>query len=278
MTIAQIDQKINDIVTRDKPHEALRFAKTLEDFVKQNNLKSSNEAVYNKLTHLIFRLYIFALVLVPKIVFENILTKNLKEALDITFHVDNEVYDLTERIERRLLVYPSLLLEENKKELVPFLFLNQQLVGSRNLYLSQELSNEKPTIANWLKFYSKEIGQGHHQSLQRSEFMCSNIDILALTIPEKELLRKLFLLYDWLLEPVPIDIPGLNDSNDTNPNSQNTPLSNTDSFELNLSTGTPPVSPPTPKNNVVDLSNMPATSSGTMPLNNVIDLKNIHKN
>ncbi len=196
MTLADIKTEAQGLITTDNVSGSLEFAQKLEKSLVDNNVKDSNPAAYKEISKIIFQLYVAAIPNISTELFFKILSLNLIEALQPIW---SSPRGLAELIESRYSIYPIELIKEMmRQDIMPLIKKNQQLIGTALLRLSQEKSQEKPSIANWLEYYDRVTGLGITDNFARSRFMSSDPIVQTLLSSEKESLRKVIQFYDYL--------------------------------------------------------------------------------
>jgi hypothetical protein len=196
MTLADIKSEAQALITTDNVPGSLEFAEKLEKSLNENNIKDSNAEAYRELSKIIFQLYVTAIPNISTELFHKIISLNIIEALTPLWPSER---DFAARIESRYSIYPvELIKEEMRKDLLPLLKQNSQLIGSVVLRLSQENPQAKPSIANWIEYYDRTTGLGSSNSFQRSRFISGDPIVQTLNSEEKESLRKVIQFYDYL--------------------------------------------------------------------------------
>jgi hypothetical protein len=196
MTLADIKSEAQSLITTDNVSGSLEFAEKLEKSLNENNIKDSNPEAYRELSKIIFQLYVTAIPNISTELFHKIISLNIIEALSPLWPSER---DFAARIESRYSIYPVELIKEMmRKDLLPLLKQNNQLIGSVVLRLSQESPQAKPSINNWLEYYDRTTGLGSSNSFQRSRFISGDPIVQTLNPEEKESLRKVIQFYDYL--------------------------------------------------------------------------------
>lgn len=196
MTLADIKNEAQSLITTDNVPESLEFAQKLENSLVDNNVKTTNPNAYKELSKIIFQLYIASIPNISTELFFKIISLNLIEALQPIWQSPRS---LAELIESRYSIYPIEMIKEMmRQDIMPYIKQNQQLIGTALLRLSQEKPQEKPSIANWLEYYDRVTGLGITDNFARSRFMSSDPIVQTLLPPEKESLRKIIQFYDYL--------------------------------------------------------------------------------
>ena len=196
MTLADIKSEAHSLITTDNVPVSLEFAEKLEKSLNENNIKDSNPEAYRELSKIIFQLYVTAIPNISTELFHKIISLNIIEALSPIWPSER---DLSARIESRYSIYPvELIKEEMRKDLLPLLKQNNQLIGTVVLRLSQEHPQAKPSISNWLEYYDRVTGLGSANSFERSRFISGDPIVQTLNPEEKESLRKVVQFYDYL--------------------------------------------------------------------------------
>jgi len=196
MTLTDIKSEAQSFITTDNVPGSLEFAEKLEKSLTDNNVKDANPNAYRELSKLIFQLYITAIPNISTELFHKIISLNIIEALNPLWPSER---DFAARIESRYSIYPvELIKEEMRKDLLPLLKQNNQLIGTVVLRLSQEHPQAKPSISNWLEYYDRVTGLGSANSFERSRFISGDPIVQTLNSEEKESLRKIIQFYDYL--------------------------------------------------------------------------------
>ena len=196
MTLADIKSEAQSLITTDNVPGSLEFAEKLEKSLNENNIKDSNPEAYRELSKIIFQLYVTAIPNISTELFHKIISLNIIEALSPLWPSER---DLSARIESKYSIYPvELIKEEMRKDLLPLLKQNNQLIGSVVLRLSQENPQANPSINNWIEYYDRTTGLGSSNSFQRSRFISGDPIVQTLNPEEKESLRKVIQFYDYL--------------------------------------------------------------------------------
>lgn len=196
MTLADIKSEAQSLITTDNVSGSLEFAEKLEKSLNENNIKDSNAEAYRELSKLIFQLYVTAIPNISTEIFHKIISLNIIEALNPLWPSER---DFAARIESRYSIYPvELIKEEMRKDLLPLLKQNNQLIGTVVLRLSQEHPQAKPSISNWLEYYDRTTGLGSSNNFERSRFISGDPIVQTLNPEEKESLRKVIQFYDYL--------------------------------------------------------------------------------
>ena len=196
MTLADIKSEAQSLITTDNVPGSLEFAEKLEKSLNENNIKDSNPEAYRELSKIIFQLYVTAIPNISTELFHKIISLNIIEALNPLWPSER---DFAARIESRYSIYPvELIKEEMRKDLLPLIKQNNQLIGSVVLRLSQENPQAKPSISNWIEYYDRTTGLGSANSFERSRFISGDPIVQTLNPEEKESLRKVVQFYDYL--------------------------------------------------------------------------------
>ena len=196
MTLADIKSEAHSLITTDNVPVSLEFAEKLEKSLNENNIKDSNPEAYRELSKIIFQLYVTAIPNISTELFHKIISLNIIEALNPLWPSER---DFAARIESRYSIYPvELIKEEMRKDLLPLIKQNNQLIGSVVLRLSQENPQAKPSISNWIEYYDRTTGLGSANSFERSRFISGDPIVQTLNPEEKESLRKVVQFYDYL--------------------------------------------------------------------------------
>ena len=196
MTLADIKSEAQSLITTDNVPGSLEFAEKLEKSLNDNNIKDSNPEAYRELSKIIFQLYVTAIPNISTELFHKIISLNIIEALNPIWPSER---DLSARIESRYSIYPvELIKEEMRKDLLPLIKQNNQLIGSVVLRLSQENPQAKPSISNWIEYYDRTTGLGSSNNFERSRFISGDPIVQTLNSEEKESLRKIIQFYDYL--------------------------------------------------------------------------------
>jgi hypothetical protein len=196
MTLADIKSEAQSLISNDNVPGSLEFAQKLEKSLTENNIKDSNAEAYRELSKIIFQLYVTAIPNISTELFHKIISLNIIEALNPLWPSER---DFAARIESRYSIYPvELIKEEMRKDLLPLLKQNNQLIGTVVLRLSQDHPQAKPSISNWLEYYDRLTGLGSANSFERSRFISGDPIVQTLNSEEKESLRKIIQFYDYL--------------------------------------------------------------------------------
>ena len=76
---------------------------------------------------------------------------------------------------------------------------SNELLGSGQIQLGTE--SVQPTVQNWLKLYISEVGNKQATSVQRARFFAQNSSVRKLKAIEKDALKALIDVYEYLLIP-----------------------------------------------------------------------------
>lgn len=113
--------------------------------------------------------------------------------------------DLKEEIE----IYLSFEADpELRNKFLEALIRNEERLGKNNIIRStgSELS---PTVSNWLKDYEERIKEKPDRILTRTEYLTNSLNIQKISPKEKEKIKKIIELYDFLKFPISLTpIPG----------------------------------------------------------------------
>lgn len=98
-----------------------------------------------------------------------------------------------------------------KKQIIQALVENQEKLTSSRLMITNE--EKEPTVANWIIEYNRALGTAQINDVVRTQFLVNSINVKDLTKEEKEIIQKLFDLYERLklssqtLEGYEMDVP-----------------------------------------------------------------------
>jgi len=193
MKLSEIQNNVEGILNRNRPHEALEFAQKLERAIANTDIKTSNPEAYQEITQLIFALYVFAIPVATDEIVESILRMNVLEALQLDFDEDRHLF---ERLDIRYNIYTKDEKQNHLSQLITYLKQNEQYLGNNSLPITDE--QRDPTVKNWLEYYDQEAGLEGHSAFERAEFISSDPIANELSKSNKELLRKVCKLYDFL--------------------------------------------------------------------------------
>ena len=274
MKLSEIEQQVELIIGKDDPHDALRFARKLENAVDKHNIRQQDEEAYKELTQLIFALYVFSLTIAPDEVVEKVLTFNVLEALQLDF---GEGRNLFERLDVRFLVFSFEAKEEQLSRLVPYLKQNEQYLGTSQLPIAGEQYD--PMVKNWLEYYDQEAGLEGHSAFDRAEFISSDRVVNTLSNYNKELLRSLCKLYDFLQgEMEEQNVYEVSTTEEPPPETEEPPFDEEDESGAQDTSVTEQVE----TTETVNLQNMPSpqeksSSGGTIDLRDIAEQNNQEK-
>lgn len=97
---------------------------------------------------------------------------------------------------------------EFSKKLLEALTTNNELIGKNNI-IKLTGAELKPTIFNWLKDYEEKVGNKSNRILARTGYLTNSQNIQKLLPGEKEKVKKIIELYDFLKYPIsPFSLPG----------------------------------------------------------------------
>lgn len=256
MTITDITNEAQSLITSDNVPGSLEFAEKLEKSLFDNNIREVNPTVYRELSKIIFQLYVTAIPnLEDKLLF-NIISFNLIEALTPIWSSER---DLASRIESKYSIYPIELIKEMmRKDLLSLVEKNNQQIGNMPLRLSQDNPQAKPTIANWIEYYNRATGMNSADNFAKSKFISGDTVVQTLSPAEKEALRKVLSFYDYLQTDETVlyqdlyndEIPSNNTK--TEPSIDNTPLTNLNTNNTSITLAPPPT---TPQSNHISTTN-----------------------
>jgi len=286
MKLSEIQSKVETILSRNSPPEGLEFAQKLENALKENDLKSSNPEAYKEISHIVFALYVFGIPLVSDEVLERILQLNILEAIALDFGEDRH---FIERLDLRYTIYTEDEKRERLSQLIPSLKQNEEYLGEDTLPIADE--QKPPMVKHWLEYYDQEAGLEGHTAFDRSKFISSDPIVQSLAKHDRELLRKVCRLYDFLQGEA--DDQNIYEVADTQ-ESQEQSEPSVEATEVEPEENVPHPETDTPaspepeqdaealaeqmndSSGAINLKNMPTESSQTRkPKNKAIDLKNV---
>ena len=180
---------------------AVVFSDILEEKLKQVQVENKQDQLYRTILWFwVFKLKMFA--------FNNLSSSErinlLKEYLATMFSLG---LDVKGYIQDALGVYGSLKpIQDDAQNLIIALTKSNERLGSNVEAFKNK--NFLPTVANWLKEYqgvlgSEKVGSNNEAgAFHILKFLDNSPFVKFLSIPEKEVLRSILDLYNWLLSPV----------------------------------------------------------------------------
>lgn len=113
----------------------------------------------------------------------------------------NKGVNVTKEVEIYLSFDNDLYPEEMRNKFLDALITNEEIVGKDNLVLIGG-SNLKPTLSNWLKDYNTWMEGKTDLILARVDYLTRSLNISRLSMSEKENIKKIIELHDFLKMPV----------------------------------------------------------------------------
>jgi hypothetical protein len=184
----EITEEVKRIVTFDEFSVANNLVSDIEELVKTKNYIKNNAELYNKYRQIIIQLKWIALPLLKKEEILGLFSSHFQRVFDI------EYFDLLDKFKQVLL---GVIMHENrdnfKQKVKRILEKNQARITSQNLE-----SNLPPTVENWIKSYTSELGIGIVETVKLYQYFTQNKDFNNSSETEKEKLKIIFEFYERL--------------------------------------------------------------------------------
>lgn len=190
-TFSEIEREVADFVFHTDIKESYLLAKALEKILPEITPESE---YYQRYFKIINQLKFVAFGTLSDKEQEDLLKNHLAVALEMAD------FNLLDRIKSGISLFPILARDEIKKAFRQVILANDQLIGQNKLIIriNNEESQVNPTIANWLKDYNRVLGTEPVDSLAQSQYFSENKNFRNLTETEKEKLKKVIQLYEYL--------------------------------------------------------------------------------
>ncbi len=225
---------------------ALKYANQLEEKISGIKPKNNNQqSIHIALQFWILRLRLFSYGSLSAQDKTDFIKKELGRMLSLGLDVKRSMV-------KYLDFYGSIGLLQKESEGIAYAITNSEEVFGKNIQGFQN-ANFKPTIANWVKEYQSILKSSSGVKIQPGafhivKFIGSNPYVKYLDQEEREILKEILDLYNWLLSPVIYD-------SGTKNSSQSQPYTNQQNFALpadlqenaSIQQSVPPVVPLPPK-------------------------------
>lgn len=184
----EIKDAANAIIIEDNDREAYDAIKAIVEYQSVMKLRESDSELFNNFQKLITTLKWVALPLLKKEEIDDLFRENLSAAFQI------EDYDFKAKLKGFLLGVVILEERDELKESVrAILVKSNAIISSIKL-----LNNTAPTVENWIKKYTAAVGSGSEDTVKIAEFYTSDKDYNALSVAEKNRLKKFFEFFERL--------------------------------------------------------------------------------
>ncbi|MBI2356217.1 MAG: hypothetical protein HYV13_03380 [Candidatus Doudnabacteria bacterium] len=200
-TVVQFENLVKEIITRDDGETALLGVTILTHLLKEHpQLKIDYPQVYaryEKLIGLLKFINLSAQAGLPEI--KQIIADRLLDAIEAGIKV-------TAKLDFVLDVYDDFLLEGTiAYELGKAMLVCGSRLGQQPLVLSKTKRQVPPTLGNWLIDYRSAVAADKGGSYEQITYMNQSENARKLLPADKNLLKKVLKLYDWLRFGTPIE-------------------------------------------------------------------------
>jgi hypothetical protein len=181
-----IEKGVKEIIKFNNFKEAYKLLNELNSFIKRKELKSSDPELYKKFYSYSIKLKWIALPYFNKDEVLRMFNDHFQEAIDM------EYFDLWEKLRHFLLGYILMEQRDEIKNNIKFILNKNQAILTKN----KLVDNLKPTVENWIKIYTGEVGVSEADIIKIRQFFTDNKNIKELEEQEKEKIIKFFKFYE----------------------------------------------------------------------------------
>jgi len=184
----EIKAEVNKIITFDEFNTAKELINNIKDLIKKKNYIKHNKELYNKYRKIIIKLKWVAFPLLGRKEVLELFNNHFQRALEM------ENFDLQGKFKHFLI---GIIMHEDRDKFKSKV--KHILERSKAIITSKKLSNNQPpTIENWIKSYTSELGIGIVEALKLHQYFIHNRDFKNLSDNEKKKLKKFFEFYERL--------------------------------------------------------------------------------
>ena len=184
----EIVEEVKKIIIFDEFSGVNELISHLDKLVKKKNYTQNNPRLYNEYRKLITKLDWVALPLLRKEEIFGLFNDHFQAALEM------EYFDLVDKFKSVLL---GIIMHEDrdifKSKIKHILEKNQATITS-----SKITNGQPPTVENWIKSYTSELGTGIVETVKLYQYFTQNKDFNNLSETEKEKLKIFFEFYERL--------------------------------------------------------------------------------
>lgn len=167
----------------------------LEEGLKKNGFQMDKD-LYKKYLDFLIKISFVQMDLLGEEQIISLFKKHFLSILRIS--IENEI-SLENKIRAKVFAIPHLFkrdpflsrLKEALKE-------NIEILGENRIVLKSEEKPKEPSIQNWLADYDNMAGAGEHSEIEISNFLFKNKNTRGLSTDEKQILKKLLIIYERL--------------------------------------------------------------------------------
>jgi len=190
MAEQSLKQRIQNALTGFKPHEAFELVREVEALIAQTD--PGNLRLAENLENVRAQLIMVAMRYYKEKDLERVFENRVAGILNLP-----EDVDLVELFKNRL-ASESLLDDKNslKKTIKGAIERSVQRLGSSDISLGTEIV--KPTVQNWVKVYTSEVGSNRAGAVEIARFFSKNPDVQKLSSLDASRLRRLLRFYEYL--------------------------------------------------------------------------------
>jgi len=184
----EIAKEVENIIVFDEFKNAEEFVGKINDLVAKKGYKENRKNLYSDYQKLIIKLKWVSLPLLNKKEIIMLFNDHFQAIFEMNY------FDLKEKFKNVLL---GIIIHTDrdvyKSDIKHVLEKNQALITSKKL-----ANNLAPTVENWIKSYTRELGTGMVETLKLDQYFLQNQDFRNLSNEEKEKIKSFFEFYEKL--------------------------------------------------------------------------------
>jgi len=184
----EIKQEVKKIITFDEFNAANELIGVIEKLVKNKNYAENNVELYNEYRKLLIQLKWIALPLLKQGEILGLFGGHFQRVFSM------EYFDLQDKFKQALL---GIIMHEDRDKFKSKV--KHILDRNKAKITTKRFSNNKlPTVENWIKNYTSEVGTGIIEALKLHQYFTQNKEFNNLSRDEKEKLKNFFEFYERL--------------------------------------------------------------------------------